>query len=200
LYAYLRFGKWDAALAAPKPDTDFAYATAMWHYSRGLALAATGKAEKAEAESVRLEAIAASEDLAKLDAPDFPATKMVAIARAVLAGEIARAGGQGAVAVVHFTQAVALQDEIPYMEPPYWYFPVRQFLGAALLEAGRAKDAEAVYRKDLEKNKNPKNGWSLWGLAKSLEAQGKKTAAKEAREQFEKAWERADVKLASSRF
>jgi tetratricopeptide (TPR) repeat protein len=198
LFAYLRFGKWDDVLDAPRPDGDFAYATAMWHYARGVAFAARKDRSKAETEAKALDAIAESEALKKLEAPDFPAIQLVSVAREVIGGEIARADARHDEAIRRFTKAVELQDKIPYMEPPYWYFPVRHFLGAALLEAGKTKEAEAVYRKDLEKN--PKNGWSLFGLAKSLDAQGKKTAAKEAWREFEKAWNKADVHLAASRF
>jgi predicted Zn-dependent protease len=84
-----------------------------------------------------------------------------------------------------------------YLEPPLWYYPIRQSLGRALLEAGRPAEAEQAYREDLLKF--PGNGWSLFGLAESLEAQGKKAEAAEARTKFEAAWESADVKLEASR-
>jgi predicted Zn-dependent protease len=93
---------------------------------------------------------------------------------------------------------VRAQDALLYDEPPPFYYPVRQSLGAALLEAGRAKEAEAVYREDLKTF--PKNGWSLYGLAQSLKAQGKADEAAEAEKEFEEAWSRADVKLTASAF
>jgi hypothetical protein len=85
-----------------------------------------------------------------------------------------------------------------YIEPPAWYFPVRQALGAVQLEAGQAALAEATYRADLEQY--PNNGWSLFGLARSLEAQDKQADATWARTGFENAWARADVELSASRF
>jgi tetratricopeptide (TPR) repeat protein len=94
--------------------------------------------------------------------------------------------------------AVRQQDELQYEEPPPWYYPVRQSLGAVLLQAGRAEEAEAVYREDLKRN--PENGWSLYGLLRSLQAQKKKEEAAEAEQRFRKAWARADVKLTASRF
>ncbi|MEX2482326.1 MAG: hypothetical protein WD928_15820, partial [Gammaproteobacteria bacterium] len=91
-----------------------------------------------------------------------------------------------------------LEDGLPYMEPPYWFFPNRQLLGAALLDRGRAAEAEAVFRRDLEKV--PHNGWSLNGLAASLDAQGRADAAGEIRTQFDTAWQRADVRPGTQGF
>jgi hypothetical protein len=99
-------------------------------------------------------------------------------------------------AVKRLEQAVATQDELHYDEPPDWPLPARHSLGAVLLEAGRAKAAEAVFRADLEKN--PENGWSLCGLVAALKAQKKSTTEVQAR--LEKSWSKADVKLTSSRY
>jgi predicted Zn-dependent protease len=95
-------------------------------------------------------------------------------------------------------RAVVLEDALPYMEPPAWYYPVRQSLGAALLAAGRADEAEAVYREDLRRN--PENGWSLFGLAASLRADGDGREAAAVDRRFRGAWTHADVKLTASRF
>ena len=94
-------------------------------------------------------------------------------------------------------KAVAIEDALPYMEPPFSYMPMRHGLGAAMLAAGDAAGAEKVYREDLERN--PNNGWALFGLAQSLMAQGKNEAAAEVMKRFEAAWLRADVKISSSR-
>jgi predicted Zn-dependent protease len=102
------------------------------------------------------------------------------------------------VAVRHFLAAVAEQDGHWFTEPPVWYFPVRQSRGAALLAGGRPVEAEAVYRDDLKRN--PENGWSLFGLAQSLRAQGKTADAAAVDAQFGRAWARADVTLSASRF
>ena len=91
-----------------------------------------------------------------------------------------------------------MQDRHWFTEPPPWYFPVRQALGAVLLTGGRAAEAEAVYREDLVRN--PENGWSLHGLAQSLRAQGRGAEAGAVDERFRKAWARADVALTASRF
>jgi tetratricopeptide (TPR) repeat protein len=126
------------------------------------------------------------------------AGQLLTIAANTLEGEIAGAKGAADQAIEHLEAAVKLQDELPYIEPPAWYMPVRQALGAALLDAGKPAEAEAVYREDLRQY--PKNGWSLFGLVQSLNAQGKDADAAEAQKQFEEAWQHADVTLSASRF
>jgi len=118
----------------------------------------------------------------------------VKIARRVLQGKLAGARGSEDAMVNHLRAAVELQDSLPYMEPPYWYYPVRQSLGAALLQAGRPAEAETVYREDLAYF--AENGWSLHGLARSLHAQGKTAEADAVQVRFEKAWAHADIQLA----
>jgi predicted Zn-dependent protease len=120
------------------------------------------------------------------------------IAKLALAGEMALRSGDAAKAVESFQAAAELEDGMLYEEPPLWYYPVRHSLGKALLAAGRPADAEAAYRYDLERF--PGNGWSLFGLAQSLDEQGKEADAAKARAEFEKAWQHADVELTSSRF
>ena len=100
--------------------------------------------------------------------------------------------------IQHLRAAIQYQDDLPYMEPPYWYYPVRQSLGAALLQTNRPEEAELVYRDDLETA--PHNGWSLFGLAQSLRAQGKVEESQVIQTQFEEAWKYADVTLSNSQF
>ena len=99
---------------------------------------------------------------------------------------------------MHLQKAVAVEDTLNYDEPPAWYYPARQSLGALLLEAGRASEAEPVFRKDLERHRN--NGWSLFGLWQSLTAQGKADAAKEVKSRFDKTWSEADIALTQARY
>ena len=119
------------------------------------------------------------------------------IAAHALMGEIADRSGQSD-AAAHFREAVQLQDTFNYTEPPQWYYPVRHSLGAALLRQGQAAEAERVYREDLKKF--PENGWSLFGLAKALQAQGKGAEARAVEARFRKAWAGTDVTLTASRF
>jgi tetratricopeptide (TPR) repeat protein len=185
------FGKWRAVLAEPVPGDSLPFMRAMTWYARGVAHAALG------------DATAARGDLAKLraGAAVFPKNDngvALQIAVAALQGEIARRGGQPVQAVTFFRAAVALEDALVYNEPPTWYYPMRHSLGAALLSAGQAAEAEKVYRADLVKF--PANGWSLFGLAASLDAQGKMPAARAVRGQLSTVWKEAYVTLTASRF
>lgn len=198
LLALTQFGRWDEILAEPMPDASLRYATAIAHYARGVALARKGDLAAAHRERDQLVPLRDTTEILFLDTNDYPAVTLLQIADALLEGEIAMAAGSVDAAVGHFERAVALQDGLPYMEPPFWYYPTRQSLGAALLAAGRAGEAEAVYRRDLEDY--PHNGWSMFGLAESLAAQGRTDEAAEVREMFAHVWARADVELTGSRF
>jgi tetratricopeptide (TPR) repeat protein len=118
---------------------------------------------------------------------------LLALAAHALEGEIKMAQGDLDGAISAFEKGVALEDTNNYTEPPDWPQSMRLYLGAALLKAGRAAEAEAVFRRDLRWHQN--NGWSLFGLATALEAQGKSTAAKSARNAWEKVWSNADITL-----
>jgi tetratricopeptide (TPR) repeat protein len=190
-----RFGNWDKVLAVTRPPAtnDFLIDRAMWHFTRGLALAAQGKADAAVVEQEAMVKLIQSEEAKALDNPNFPATGVLAVAEHFLAGKIAGAQGNASGMVAHLEQAVAAEDALPYMEPAFWPFPTRPALGAALLQRGDAAEAERVFRDDLERQ--PRNGWGLLGLEKSLLAQGRTETAAHVRREFEKAWERADVEL-----
>ncbi|MEE2778702.1 MAG: hypothetical protein VYE73_18285 [Acidobacteriota bacterium] len=194
LFSMVRFGDWEGILAYPRPSEELIYLTAMWHYARGLAHVAGADLAAASAESAALEEVAASEAASSLDERGtWPGTALVSIAHKVLAAQVAGLAGGRDRQIAGLEEAVAAQDELDYMEPPYWYYPVRQTLGRALLDAGRAGEAEVVYRQDLERV--PRNGWSLHGLARSLEAQGKTAEAAEATARFDEAWARADYEI-----
>jgi tetratricopeptide (TPR) repeat protein len=193
-----RFGHWQEILEEPAPPSDLRFTTAQWHFARGLALAATKRLEDAKVEVDSLQAVL------RATPPDAPigfhhkAKDLLQISTDVLAADIADKSGRTDEAIKLYQDAVRAQDALLYDEPPPFYYPVRQSLGAALLEAGRAKEAEAVYREDLKLF--PKNGWSLYGLAQSLKAQGKAGEAAAADKEFKEAWARADVKLTASAF
>jgi len=186
------FGHWDEVLAEPLPPADLRFPTAMARYARGVAYAAKGDFPKAQIELDTVIAInKATPDDAEHKAP-------VAIAMHALMGEIASRSGKPEAAIPHFKEALAIEDKGLYFEPPKWYYPVRQSLGAALLKAGRNAEAEQIYRDDLKRF--PENGWSLYGLAAALRAQGKSAQAAAVEKRFAKAWADADVKLTASRF
>jgi tetratricopeptide (TPR) repeat protein len=198
IVALARFGRWEEILREPEPPAAFVYVRGVWRYSRGLAFAATGRRAEAERELGELRRIIEATPADRGLAQFFTTKDMLGLAGEVLAGEIAARNGQTDTAVRHFLAAVATQDGHWFTEPPPWYYPVRQSLGAALLEGGRPAEAEAVYRDDLRRN--PENGWSLFGLAKSLRAQGKSAEAAEVETRFTRAWAQADITLVASRF
>jgi tetratricopeptide (TPR) repeat protein len=188
----VRFSRWDDILAQPIPDKDLRFTTGMWHYVRALAFNARNQPDSAAAERDQLAAIAKAipaEQMVNLNS----ASKLFAIAQAHLAGEMAAQQGHIDQAVDQLELAVKLEDELTYDEPPAWYMPMRQRLGAILLTAGRQKEAEKVFRDDLARR--PENGWSLHGLAESLKAQGRTREAQKVAERFSKAWSKADVQL-----
>ncbi|MDZ4805984.1 MAG: hypothetical protein SGI90_14085 [Candidatus Eisenbacteria bacterium] len=198
LYGLVRFGRWSEILNTPQPPADLKYPNGVWHFARGMAHTGTGKFDMAEAELANLTRFAAMDTLEKVTIWETNTTKhILEIGRDLLAGEIKARRGDWAGAIRHFEAGVAGEDKLRYNEPTDWNPAVRHYLGWALLEAKRAKEAEAVYREDLRRY--PGNGWALLGLSQSLMAQGKTKAANEAAAQFQKSWVRADVKLISSR-
>ena len=196
LLSLVRFGEWDAILAEPAPHADLKFSQAIWHYARGVAQAAQGDYVAAEQSASNLAELKGDVKVSFLDKMDYPGSTLLSIAEYLLAGEIAFRSGRFDDAIPHFEQAVAAQETLPYTEPPFWYYPTRQSLGAALLNAGQFEEAEAVYRRDLADH--PHNGWALFGLIQTLDAQGKTEAADEARKHFKTVWQFADVTLSSS--
>ena len=197
-YALTRFGKWDEMLREPEPPAVSAYLTGMWHYARGTAFFGKGQMDSAEQELAKLSGLMADKSL---DQPLFsPNTgrAVLTIAQEVLAGNIAAAKKNYDEAVSHLERAVRLEDALVYTEPAEFHYPPRQALGAVLLEAKRAGEAETVYWEDLKRNRE--NGWALYGLMQALKAQGKNDDAALIETRFKKAWARADVIMSDSRF
>jgi tetratricopeptide (TPR) repeat protein len=192
-YVLLRFAKWDDVLAAPAPAESLHFAPIVWRYARATAYAAKRDTPHArEEQDVMLKMMSGVPPQTPVGTLNT-AGSFFAIAKEMVAGRIAAAEGERDRAIEHYRAAAAAEEALAYDEPPTWYAPVRETLGAALLAAGRAADAEQVFRDDLTFNAG--NGRSLFGLWKSLEAQGKTADAGRARTDFEKAWATADVKL-----
>ena len=185
-FAHAQFSTPDAILALPDPGVAFPYVQAMWHYARGVASAAKGDAAAAEAEANAIAALERTADFSALSAVGIPAHDVLRLARAVVAGRIAQAQGNSKLAIASFEEAAALQDTLPYTEPPYWYYPVRQTLAAALLQAGRLDDAENEFRRALARA--PNNAWSYYGLAQLYKARGNAEAAREAEARLANTW------------
>lgn len=192
--ALMRFGRWNELLALPQPAVELPITRAKWRFARAAALAALDRVSEAERERERFrEAVAAIPEGAMMS--QNPAADVMKIAAHMLDGEIAYRRGNIEASVRDLRRAVELEDALRYMEPPDWIQPVRHTLGAVLLDAGRAHEAEEVYREDLRRL--PENGWSLYGLAECLKAQG--SAEEEAvRARFRKAWARADTSIGAS--
>ncbi|GAC1410625.1 MAG: hypothetical protein NVSMB53_05010 [Gemmatimonadaceae bacterium] len=186
------FGHWDDVLAEPLPPADMRLATAMAYYARGVAYAAKGDFSNAR---IALDTVIA---VNRATAPDATSKAPISISVHALMGEIAVRGGNPEQGVLHFQKALDIENKGLYYEPPTWYYPIRQSLGVALLSAGRNAEAEQVYSDDL--GRFPENGWSLYGLAAALRAQGKDAEADAVKQRFAKAWSTADVKLTGSRF
>jgi tetratricopeptide (TPR) repeat protein len=190
----LRFAKWDEVLKLPIPNPKFLGAAMYSHFGRGVAFAEKGQLAEAEAERK-----AFAESVAKLPAgPAFGVlyndwSVITGLAGHVLEARIAAAKGDSAAAIEHWRQAIAIQDKMNYDEPPEWYYPVRESLGAALLRSGNAAEAEAAFREDLKFH--PNNPRALFGLWKSLDAQKKTAEAGRVRSVFVAAWKDADAQL-----
>jgi hypothetical protein len=198
LYALARFGKWDEVLAEEPPADRHLFLKGTSHYVRGLAFLGKGDLDAAEKELAEVRRIAADKALDFTLFSPNTAAAIFAPAPEVLAGELAARRQDYDAAIAHLARAVRLEDSLFYTEPEEWHYPARQALGAVLLAAGHAREAEVVYWEDLRRH--AENGWSLFGLAQALRAQGKDAEAEAVQARFDKAWSRADVKLTASRF
>jgi tetratricopeptide (TPR) repeat protein len=192
-FAEARFADWDAILKEPKPPGDLAYTNGMWHYVRGLAMAARGRFDEAAAEQKRLDAIAAAMPPDREIGDNNRGQAVLKVASATLRGQSLSCRSDRQAAVRALTEAVALQDALAYEEPPIWYFPVREALGNELLIVEQPTAAEAVYREDLRRN--PANPRSLYGLARALRAQGKTADAAAADREWRRQWRYAEVPI-----
>ena len=195
MLSLVRFARWEEILSEPEPHAPFAFARAIWHYGRGVAYASMENKESALNELAAIERLEPEVDEIFMGNV-YPAKSLIGIAKSLLRGEISFRSGAMAAAVTSFDEAVAMQDALPYTEPPFWYYPTRQSLGAALLADGRAAEAQLVFEADLEQY--PMNGWSLYGLTEALNAQGRTALAEAARQRFETVWQFSDVTLSSS--
>jgi tetratricopeptide (TPR) repeat protein len=194
---YVKFGMWDEMLAEPAPSPRLPGATISYLQSRASALAAKGRIDEAKAELAKsAQAISAVPEEATQG--NNQAKPLYDVGQLKAEARIAGAEQRRDEAVRLLAEAVSLEDKLAYNEPSDMIFPTRHLLGAGLLAAGRPGEAEAVYREDLRRN--PKNGWAYFGLSQALAAQKRDAEAAAARGQFEQAWQRADIQLASGAF
>ena len=199
LFAYTRFGKWETILTEPQPPEDSPFWTGIWHYARGLSFTAKGDLDAAVDELAKLRKISTIDWLVdyRVTFSRNGAKAILDIAAVVLSGEIQSKQGNYDKAIAELHRGVLLEDNIIYNEPPDWHVPVRQILGAVLIEAEKPEEAEAIYWQDLRQNRE--NGWSLFGLMQSLRSQGKEAEAEVIETRFNNAWSKADIVLTASR-
>lgn len=191
----VRFQKWDQIMAMAQPPAAMQTTTVFWHFARGMALAAKGKIAEAEAEHhiVSEAAEKTPPDQVFAMPVNNKAKDVLTIATKVLGAKIALAKKDSNNAIAMLRRAVAIQDSLKYDEPPDWFYPVRESLGAVLLLNGNAAEAEKVFRDDLDRN--PRNPRSLFGLAETLRAQNRAYDAQFVDKQFQSNWKSAEIKL-----
>lgn len=185
-FTHAQFSAPQTILALPDPGPELPYVQAMWHYARGVGLAQRGDRSAARLEADAIARIAQANAFTELAAIGIPAKDVLRLAEQIVLGRIAQAGDDHAGAVRHFQAAVELEDSLAYTEPPYWYYPTRQSLGAALLRAGRVDEAEDVLRSSLARA--PNNGWALFGLMKVYDQRGDRASSRTVARLLERAW------------
>ena len=197
LHVMIRFGRWEDILKEPQPAESLPMTTAVWHYARAIAFAATEQVAEAEAEQRKF-----TTAVSKVPETSFlfnnSSLDILKVAAEMIAGEIEYRRGNYDVAFKHLRQAVELDDALHYDEPWGWMQPARHALGALLLEQRQFAEAEQVYRADLQKR--PHNPWSLHGLTAALTAQGKSEEAAKFLAEFERASSRSDIQIDRSCF
>ena len=190
------FGKWDEILKLKPKHSGTPYLDGIWSYVKGSAYLSKRNTEQATRELNKIKQIINSPDVDKYRAGATPVSRVLKAAAYGLEGEIFLADSKYSEAIEAFTLAVELEDQNNYTEPPDWPHPMRLYLGSALISAEKFKEAENVYRRDLDWHRN--NGWSLFGLHQSLLLQGKTDEAETIHKEFLLAWQQADIKLYDS--
>jgi tetratricopeptide (TPR) repeat protein len=191
------FGKWDELLNTKPAATGTPYLDGIWSYSIGSTYIAKGDLTKARTELNNIKRILSLKDIDQYRVGANPVSIVLKLAELALTGELFEVEGDLESAIKAYSDAVEIEDQNNYTEPPSWLQPMRHYLGAALLDAKNPIEAEAVFRRDLSWHRN--NGWSLFGLWKSLEMQGKKEAADQAFNDYQESWVDSDVTLTRPR-
>lgn len=181
-----QFAEPRAILDAPEPPAGVDFVTAAWRYARAMAYVRMGEFNFATEEGAKIDALAQTGDFTALDAGGVPTKDLLKLMRTVVEGKVAMGRKQYAEAVAKFEAAHAIQETIPYMEPPYFYYPVRQSLGAALLASGQPARAEVEFLNTLAAY--PNNAYAFWGLSEARKAQGDTSGAAAARRFYNAAW------------
>jgi tetratricopeptide (TPR) repeat protein len=185
-FAWAQYADPEKIMALPEPPGAPPYVKAMWHYARGVALASKKDTAGARKEAEAIQSILAETDWSTLDAWAVPARPVLEVAQGVVLARIAQAEGDNTAAIGLWRKAAATEDTIPYMEPPFWYYPVRQSLGAALLKDGKPEDAEKEFNAALDHARG--SAWALYGLEQVAKAKGDTTGQSKAAAELAKTW------------
>ena len=196
LLSYVRFAKWDEILTYEKPIEEFKFSLGLYHYARSIAFASKGNIELAKTEQQKILPLKDAPEIKVIIKAGQPSDKLLEIANHLAMGQIELATNNLDSAIMHFKMAVETQDELPYREPEFWYYPTRQSLGHALLLNKNFDEAVSVFNQDLEDY--PRNGWSYFGLYKAHKALGNAELSDRALEKHNDIWQMSDVKLESS--
>lgn len=198
LYAYVTFGKWDEILKYPEPQDKRPYLKSVWHYARAMALIAKSNLTEAQKEVTELEILRNNKSIEDLSIWGInSAGNLIKIAYEVIRGELEAKKKNYYNAITYLKKAVELEDQLRYDEPPTWFYPCRQNLGAVLLESGQYAEAQKVYEENLKEI--PENGWGLFGLYQAYLKQNKVDEANAVHKRFKEAWKYSDITLTSSR-
>jgi len=208
VHALIRFGRWQDIfdLELPRDPKLYCMTTAMTHYAKGVALAATGRVEEAQVECSLFR------DAARRVVPtrmlfNNTCSDILAIAQAMLDGELEYRRGNFDIAFEHLRRSITLDDSLPYDEPWGWMQPTRHAYGALLLEQGHVEQAASVYSADLglddtlpRARQHPNNVWALHGYHECLMKLGRTAEARLIQPQLRLAIAVADVPVRSSCF
>lgn len=185
-FSHVQFSDANTLLALPDPGPDFVLVKAMWHYARAIGFARKGAVADSQKEVDAIAAIERDGDFKSITDWGVPAREIVHTAHAVASARLADAQGDLPAAIRFYQEAISVQDNLPYTEPPFWYYPVRQSLGAILLRAGRSDEAEQVFRASLART--PSNGWAISGLMEVYRQRNDNAALAAARKRFATTW------------
>ncbi len=185
-FATSQFASAAEVLAMPEPDPRLGYVQGIRHYVRAVAYAQQNNQRGFDAELTALKRLRSSDLLKPMVEQGMPAPELLTLAEHVALGKAASLRGRHLQAADHFRAAVTIEDKIPYMEPPWWYYPVNQSLGAALFRAGKYDEAREAFTAAL--SKFPNNGWALYGLASSERRLGRPAQAAAAQAALNRAW------------
>ncbi|CAN5526136.1 hypothetical protein BH10BAC2_BH10BAC2_25280 [soil metagenome] len=196
IFTMIRFGKWDDILKARAIPERQVYANLIWHYARGLAFARKQETDRAVSELSLMRKMMNDPQMLEHPVAFNPAIAGAGVAEKILEGIIAEEDGDLDRAIELLTLAMTKEDDMLYNEPKDWLHPVKQYLGATFTKARKYRDAEKVFRKDLQQN--PNNGWSLTGLATVMLLQSRTKESILLQQEAKKAFERADVKITAA--